>query len=298
VVVWIGDNSAHPLGSSKNLSIGSADIIQFAREKGVTIHSVVIEGGGGEVEQALHRKQCEEISFATGGQIYNLQDAQRIATEITKAVRCEQLIVGRNHEEFQQLAAGELAPGEYLRTNDRGELERRYKFVRLLKSAGVDLEKLPPGVPTFSRGWVATQLPGGQPMFQRMVYVSRVELDVLLGELNFLVSLLHEDGTRGTIEAFRLGLSARVGIDSFFSNRQDGDIPFDVFLSARGIPLRTGITMKTRDEILAMTPGEKRLLQKRLTDVIIPNLTNARGNSNFTLAGGFDFGWIPENTLP
>jgi hypothetical protein len=131
-----------------------------------------------------------------------------------------------------------------------------------------------------------------------MVYVSRVELDVLLSELNYLIPILCSDGSAGVRKAYEIGIGARVGDQSFFSNKQEADVPFDVFMAARGIPMRTGITMKTREELWAMSAEDKHLLKTRLVDEVIPNVTNARKSNAFKLTGDFDFGWIPENMLP
>ena len=56
--------------------------------------------------------------------------------------------------------------------------------------------------------------------------------------------------------------------------------------------------MKSRDEILGLSPEEKLLLKARLINEVIPKLTNARSSTSFSLTGDFDFGWIPENLLP
>jgi len=47
-----------------------------------------------------------------------------------------------------------------------------------------------------------------------------------------------------------------------------------------------------------LAEAEKLLLKARLINEVIPNLTNARSSSAFTLTGDFDFGWIPEHVLP
>lgn len=298
VVVWIGDNSAHTKGSAKNPTVGPKDVIDLAKQKGVTIHAVAIKGGGGDVEQLRHWTQCRDIAEATGGQVFGLKDAESVAARIAQAVQGEEAIVRKNSEDLQRIANGELTVADYMATKDREELRRRYQFVRLLDSGKIDLEGFEPNQPTFIQGWVPTQLPNGQPLFERMVYVSRVELDVLLGELNNLVALLRHDSTKGVLNTFAIGLGARVGDRSFFSTKRDGDIPFDVFMAARGIPMRTGITMKTRDGVLGMDAEEKLLLKARLINEVIPNLTNARSSTAFTLTGDFDFGWIPEHLLP
>lgn len=298
VVVWISDNSAHPPGSPKNPRVAPADIIRVAKAKGITIHAVAIRGAGGDEEQLLHYRQCREIAEGTGGRVYGLRDAGQLAAQIASVVQKEQAIVRQNRDELQQIANGRLSVPQYMASQDQQELKRRYQFVRLLNSAGLDLQGFAPDQPTFAQGWVPSQLPGGPPLFERMVYVSRVELDVLLAELNILVMVLRHDSTKGVMELFATGLGARVGDDSFFSSRREGDIPFDVFLATRCIPKRTGITMKSRDELHRMSEEERLLLKARLINEVIPNLTNARSSSAFTLTGDFDFGWIPENLLP
>lgn len=135
-------------------------------------------------------------------------------------------------------------------------------------------------------------------MFERMVYVSRVELDVLLSELNYLVAVLRTQETQGVMKMFLTGVASRVGDDSFFSRHQPSNVPLDVFLLARQIPLRSGITMKSRDQLLAMSSEEKQALKARLVGDLIPKLTLARGSDAFALTGDFDFGWIPESILP
>jgi hypothetical protein len=298
VVVWISDNSGHPPGSPQNPHVAPADIIRVAKAKGIVIQAVAIRGFGGDEEQRLHHSQCREVAEAAGGNVYGLADAGRLAARIGQVVQKEHAVVRKNRDELQQIASGQLTVQQYLASNDQQELRRRYQFVRLLQSAGLDLEGFAPDQPTFAQGWAPSQLPGGPPLFERMVYVSRVELDVLLSELNDLVTLLRHDGTQGVLDVFATGLGARVGDQSFLSQGRQGDIPFDVFMAARGIPLRTGITMKSRDELLGMSAEEKLLLKARLVNEVIPNLTNARSSSAFTLTGDFDFGWIPENMLP
>lgn len=298
VVVWISDNSAHPPGSPNNPNVAPADIIRAAKARDIAIHAVAIRGAGGDDEQLLHYRQCREVAEATGGNVYGLADSGRLAVQIAKLVQKEHAVVRKNRDELQQIASGRMTVQQYMASNDHQELRRRYQFVRLLHSAGLDLAGFAPDQPTFAQGWVPSQLPGGPPLFERMVYVSRVELDVLLSELNDLVALLRHDGTQGVLDVFATGLGARVGDQSFLSKGREGDIPFDVFLAARGIPLRTGITMKSRDELLGMNAEEKLLLKARLINEVIPNLTNARSSSAFTLTGDFDFGWIPEHVLP
>lgn len=299
VVCWIGDNSAHPEGSDKNANVGPDDIIRLAKEKGITIHAVAIRGSGGDSEQATHLSQCRTIAEATGGKVYSLDDAEQLATEISNAVRREHAIVRKNSEDLQKIADGELTVADYMTTKDRDELRRRYQFVRLLDSAGIELAGFAPGTPKFAQGWAPTQLPGsGAPLFERLVFVSRVEVDLLLSELNNLVALMRTDSTKGVFDTFNVGLGARVGDQSFFSKSREGDLPFDAFMAARGIPLRTGITMKSRTELLAMPPEEKLLLKARLVNEVIPRLTNVRSSTAFRLTGDFDFGWILESCLP
>ena len=82
-----GGNRAHPKGNKKDPHVGSQEIIRLAKGKGVTIHAVSIRGGGGNAEQSIHDSQCREIAAATGGQVYSLSDAYRLAGEISKAVQ-------------------------------------------------------------------------------------------------------------------------------------------------------------------------------------------------------------------
>ncbi|MCA9168556.1 MAG: hypothetical protein KDB23_12865, partial [Planctomycetales bacterium] len=306
-IIWIGDNSAHPYGSAKNNSADVSAIVKLAKDLGVTVHAVVIKGSGDVAEQELHRRQCEEITAATGGQIFDLNApqamAETIAASIGKAIDQEQSDQDVNRTELNRIIAGEQSVAEYLTSPDDQISSRRYRLVTILNAAGIQLSDLQPGVPVATEAWAPYQDGQGKSLHERMVYVSRTELTVLITELQFLLEYIGQDATRGVQAAYQVALESRIGNsvfsrNSFFSNKRDADVPLDVYFIARGLPLRTGISMKTLDELRAMTDDDKAVLRERLKTRIIPKLEEARNSADFTLVGGFEFAWIPESLLP
>jgi len=296
-IIWIGDNSYHEYGSPRNMEVRQSDVIEEARKRGITIHAVCIEGAGGDAEQQLHRQQCSQIATATGGKLYAFADTTQVISEIQTAFAIERDEHRLNQQDLVALRQGQSI-AEFQQTTTQGERVRKYRLAQLLAHAGIDLQSVAADQPRFASGWVAAQLPGRPSYSQRMVYVSRIELDLLLSELHGMMAVLELDETENIFQLFRSAIGARVGDDSFFSNQRDGTNGFNAFAIARGIPLRSGITNKTRDELLAMNREEKFLLRDRLANEIIPNLHLARSSDSFVRTGGFDFGWIPENLLP
>lgn len=112
------DNSAHPAGSSKNPHVAPADIVRAARAKGVAIHAVAIRGGGGDDEQRRHYSQRREVAEATGGNVYGLADAGRLAAQIAQVVQREHAVVRKNRDELQQIAGGRMTVQQYLASTD------------------------------------------------------------------------------------------------------------------------------------------------------------------------------------
>jgi len=166
--------------------------------------------------------------------------------------------------------------------------------MEVLDGAGVDLARLRPGVPAFATGWCLSEA-DGVPLLGKEVFVARSELDRLLSELNELCVHLAPDFAK---QAFQAGMGGRLANPmSFFTEYRPE--PMDVFLMAKGIPCSQGVLRLTRTEIEHMTEEQRAVLRERIARQVVPQLTNARNNSQyFTYLNDLEFGWISESLLP
>ncbi len=294
-VVLIGDNRFHEPESEKNPSkIGLGEIERAAQSRGIKVFSLAIDGKGGDEEQALLWSQFEAIARVTGGTCHRLTEAQRVVGEIASIMDVETNVVQTRATVFDDLAIGRSA--EQIAADHEMDIEQVTEVMEFLGGAGVDFDKLKPGVPSFATGWALTEM-NGVPLVEREVYVARAEVDVLLGALNLLCSHLSPDFGR---QAFGMGLAGRINpVASFL----EGEVPepLDVFLMAKGIPVaRSSILRRDSNEIRHMPEQLRNELRQRIAKHNVPSLVNARNDESLWSLrdGGLDFGWIPEKILP
>lgn len=299
VVILIGDNSAHEPGSPKNpRRITSEYLIWAAQQRKARIFSLCIHGGGGEGEQRVHWSQFDALARGTGGKCYPLGEAGKVVEQIGQIMESETAVVHTRSVVLEALTKAKAA-------GDRGTVATQVaaqtevnvrevtEVMEFLEGAGVDIERLGPGVPSFATGWCLTQVQG-VPILQKEVYVARAEVDMLLSELNALCVHLSPDLPR---LGFSVGVGGRVNPTSFFATRRPE--PMDIFLMAKGIPCSQGLLKLTRSDIEHMPEEQRAILRDKMARQIVPALTNARNDDRyFRFVDDLEFGWVPESNLP
>lgn len=293
-IVLIGDNSFHEPGSNKNpKNLGLENVARDARAFGVPIFSLCIDGKGGEQEQRHHWEQFDAISRATGGSCFKLEEADRVVDQIRAIMDGRTEVVYTRSVVLDDLVQGQ-AP-EQIAADHELDVRQVTEVMQFLEGAGVDIDRLGPGVPSFATGWALCEVDGVQ-ITEREVYVARSELDVLLAALNLLSANLSPSLGR---EAFGLGLSGRIDpLSRFFQG--EAPEPLDVFLMAKGIPVgRSSILRMPASEIRHMSEEARAVLRSRIVGTIVPSITNARNDSGiWQYRDDLEFGWIPESVLP
>jgi hypothetical protein len=299
VVILIGDNSAHPPGHAKNPhNITPEALIQLARgrDRNVKVFGVCINGEGGAEEQRLHRAQWEQLARGTAGECYTLDDnpaevADRIVGCLRPLLEKQTAVVHDRFRTVEMLQQGKTRE-EILAETDM-DVRKLVDVMEFLQGAGVDVDRIGPGVPTFASGWCLNEV-RGRPVLDTEVYLARSELDLLLGELNVLCSRLSPDFGRQLLER---GLGARIHPASFFSEPRPESM--DVYFLKQGVPCPNGILKFTQQEIEHMSEQDRALLRERVARQVVPQLTNARNDDrSFTWLNDVEFGWIKESLLP
>jgi len=295
VVIWIGDNSAHPATHEKNPRALSGPLLASlanAPETHATVMSICIKGAGSLLEQALHRRQCRYLSKETGGAMFSLRDsAAPLVARIQEILRTTRVRVETRDQIFQAAVTGKIAEGIASEELDPEEVTQCFEFLR--EFGNVDFARLGPGRPALGTGWVLTEAEGS-PTLERKVYIARSELHFLIQELFGLTDNLNVEFVQ---KAVGLAGAARAG-DYFKSQRPE---TMDVFLRARGIHCRSrSLLCKSRVEIEHMSEEERRILIEIINRQYIPGLLNARNNNDIfrTNISGLQFGWILESLLP
>jgi len=296
VVVLIGDNSFHEPESDKNpRNIGIDVIGREARARGIPVYTLSIDGAGGGDEQERHWDQMKAIADVTGGECYRIEDAVRVAREIERISGEQVEQVALRAEVTDTFIAGRSAD-EVAATHDL-DIRKVTEVMEFLEGAGVDVDKLGRGVPTFASGWALVEM-GDAPILEREVYIARNELDVLLGGLHQLRSHLSGAADFGTrVAMFSLG-SHLDPLADFFSGRAAE--PFDVYLMAKGIPVgRNSVLRYSESELRHMAEETRRALVDRIQKYCIPALVNAlNDDSLWFYRDTLQFGWVDEAFLP
>jgi len=299
-IVLIGDNSFHEPGAERNPDgIGLETIEREARARRIPVFGLCIEGAGDDEEQALHRRQFEDIASATGGASYRIDQADRVLGRIRDIAETRTALVAD-----RDLVLGSAAEGkssDEIAAEHRMDVRQVTEVMEFLEGAGIDLEKLGPGVPTYATGWALVEVQGAQ-ILEREVYLARSELDILLSGLHMLKTLLRGDGSRESLESiFQLGLGSRLEgnpLAGFF--RGTAAEPLDVYLMAKGIPVgRSSILRLSEADVRHMSQDEREVLHSRISRRIVPALTNAgNDDSLWGYRDELEFGWVLEELLP
>ena len=295
-VVLIGDNSFHEPGEHRNpRGIGLERIEREARERGVKVFTLCIDGEGGNAEQRRHRDQFERIARATGGSYFQIDDADGVVERIEVISDTQTALVMTRDEVTRELAEG-MAPAQIAAEHEL-DIRQVTEVMEFLDDAGIDLEKLQPGQPVFATGWALVEVQGAK-ILEREVYVARPEVDVLLSALNMLSSRLYSAADFGG-DVFGASLGSHLGaVGEFFQNRAAE--PLDVFLMAKGIPVgRSSVLRLSASEIRHMSEDSRTALRERIARSSVPALVNARNDDSLWIfRDDLEFGWILERDLP
>jgi len=302
-VVLIGDNAFHEPGHEKNPnSYGLADVRAAAQARGVKIFSLGIDGKGGSEEQSTRQEQFDSIASATGGRSFSMErgqegfsreEADRVVSQVRSIMDDQTEIVYTRAVVLDELIGGN--DQRAIAADHDLDIREVTEVLEFLDGAGIDVNMLGPGVPSFATGWVLSDM-RGVPMVEREVYVARPELEMLLAALTMLNTNLSPSLGR---DVFGLGLAGRVDpLSSFFQ----GEVPepLDVFLMAKGIPVgRSSILRMPASEIRHMSEDSRAELRERIASSVLPNLLNARNDAGLWYArDDLDFGWVAESVLP
>ncbi|RLI97302.1 MAG: hypothetical protein DRO99_03195, partial [Candidatus Aenigmatarchaeota archaeon] len=164
-----------------------------------------------------------------------------------------------------------------------------------LEAAGVDAQRLGPGVPAFSTGWICTESSGVQ-IVEREVYTAKTELKTLMSELNLLSAVLVKN-PQSVTEIRKMVMDMRLGEDSFFW--EEWPVAMDTQLRARFLPIgEHSILNKTRSEIRSMPERDRRNLAYRIERFFLPSLQNEVNSERFPWSDDIMFGWVREKFLP
>ena len=295
-VVLIGDNSFHEPGEAANPhGIGIDRIQREARERGVKVFALCIDGKGGAEEQRRHRRQFDAIARATGGAGFQIDDADYVVERIQSIAQTQTAVVKTRDEVTRELAEG-MAP-EQIAAEHQLDIRQVTEVMEFLEGAGIDLDKLQPGQPTFATGWALVEVQGAKIM-RREVYVARSEVDVLLSALNMLSSRLYSAADFGR-DVFGASLGSHLGaVGDFFQNKAAE--PLDVFLMAKGIPVgRSSVLRLSASEIRHMSEDSRTALREQIARASVPALVNARNDDSLWIfRDDLEFGWILERHLP
>ena len=290
-IIWISDNS------SKEFSTTVDNVIAAAKAKGVCIHALCVDSGGGEPEERLlHIEQCEKITGATGGAVFKL-GSPNVTSQIVSLLQEEADKRTANVRDLERFRSESIKVQEYVSEAVGRERQRRLQLVQRLTKEGIVVEE-EGNAPVSIEGWVANQPPNEPNHFNRKVFLSRRELTLLMSELIHLAHALEIQSEGDMMLALRIGLGSRVSGESFFAEENVQLMGLNEFLKSNRIPLRSGITNCSLPEIMNMNRVKKDALLNRVRHEIMPGLQQAYSSHDFFKRGNEWFGWIDEKLLP
>jgi len=296
VVVLIGDNSFHEPGSERNPGdIGVAAIRREAEARRVKIFTLNIDGAGGREEQHRHLEQFEAIAAACSGACFQIADASLVARQVLEVSGTQLAEVEERARVTSYFADGKSA--EQIVAEHELDVRQVTEVMEFLEGAGIDVERLGAGHPTFATGWALLEVRGAE-VLEREVYVARNELDILLSALNQLRSVL-SGSTRFGHAAGQLSFLAHADpLADYFSGQAAEEL--DVFLMAKGIPVgRNSVLRLSSTNVEHMSEESRRGLHDRIARWCIPSLTNVlNDDAVWTHRDVHEFGWVAEALLP
>ncbi|MCP3918183.1 MAG: VWA domain-containing protein [bacterium] len=295
-VILIGDNSFHEPGEVRNpRQIGIDRIRREAAERRVKVFTLNIDGKGDDAEQRRHWNQFAAIARATGASCFPIESSNNVVERIHLISETQTAVVKTRDDVTRELAAG-LSPDQ-IAAEHKLDIRQVTEVMEFLAGAGVDVDKLKPGAPTFATGWALVEVPGAQ-ILEREVYVARAEVDLLLSALNMLSSQLYSTTDFGR-DAFGASLGGHLGAIGDFYRDQVAE-PLDVFLMAKGVPVgRSSVLQLSASEVRHMSEDARTALRERIARSSVPSLVNARNDDALWIfRDDLEFGWIAEEILP
>ena len=295
-VVLIGDNSFHPPGDPKNpRNYGIEDVRRAAEEAGAQVFSLNISGRGGRDEQRQHEAQFQAIAQTCGGECFDINDASKVVSSIRQVSGSQMAMVETRAKVTDYLARGESA--ERIAAEHALDVHQVTEVMEFLEGAGIEVDKLGGGRPSFATGWALVEIRGAE-ILEREVYVARNELDLLLSALTQLRSRISGSTDFGEAAGQISFLAHADPMWDFFSGNAAEDL--DVFLMAKGVPTgRNSILRLSSTDVQHMSEDARRILHDRIARYSIPSLTNALNDDSLWMHRDVhEFGWVLEELLP
>ncbi len=221
-LLWFGDSSSHQIDSAKNpYRLSVKTISHMARERHVQVWPIFIEGAGGAEEQALHRRQAEEIAAQTDGEVVEYEDRALLPARLASS-------------------ATDTTVATFART---WASEPQTHVLANVATTDVTAE--------YVTGWtLATH--DGQPRFERGWLLSRKQVEFLRSELQGLAETLRMSDRFSSTH----GNNDKPVVSLFFS--QPHTESWAALIRRAGVPVSLGVLNHSQREFLEL-PTEVQL---------------------------------------
>jgi hypothetical protein len=297
VIITIADTSGHDSGDRQNpRNISRQQLITEANKPGRQAHIFGLITGPTTQDSERRRawEQLGELANGTGGACFALGNSQAVISQVRDILNREtKTKIDPRIKVVHSIGEGMRTAPEIAAATGL-DIRQVTEVLDLFKGAGVPLDNIAPGVPTFTTGWVVCEQQG-IAILDREVYLARDEAHQLLSFMNALMPATSSPKQAADILAVSVKGRANPFAAFFKAN---GPEPMNVFLQARSISTRGDSCLRFTKEQFENDENVRARVRSELPSCI-KRLTDATSNRDLWRSrGGADFGWVMENCLP
>lgn len=277
LLVLVGDAPFHVTGKNNPKNLKNGDIISLAKLKNTRIFILDV---GTELS-----KQVGAIAHSTGGAIHQLGSSKKLEKEVTRILTEQSNDVTETLSRMADIIKHREIDPEKLSASTGKTPEEITHVINILKSKGVDMERLRNGEAITLTGWIIPQV-GSVSLGRLEVFLNYTEGETCLRTMQYLLRV-NPDVTIG-LQIRNHGGEGRI---------QSGSV--QEFFDENSIPHNGGSILSHSVDTLRRLPESQRI---RLQDELVPYIRDLDGclkdSSKWERVHGRVRGWIPEEVLP